>query len=187
MIVWIGFIWLRTGASGRLLWTWLWAFAFHMTSWVTVSFSRTKKIQPNSDTGESKTINGNYARFEVFTAIKIEVMVFWVLMPCSVVVGYQRFGAPCCLHLHCITTRYRNSEHNLKMEMLVVVMTENGTPQDSSSNNAADTYSGRTGFEYRPGHRLLVSLSRIPGYSFEISRPLPSQSFPLHRIYSLLI
>jgi hypothetical protein len=25
--------------------------------------------------------------------------VFWIMTPCSVVVGYQRFGGPCCLHL----------------------------------------------------------------------------------------
>jgi len=24
---------------------------------------------------------------------------YWVVMPCSVVVGYQRFRGPCCLHL----------------------------------------------------------------------------------------
>jgi hypothetical protein len=30
--------------------------------------------------------------FEAFTAVKIQVMVFWVVTPCSVVVGYQRFG-----------------------------------------------------------------------------------------------
>jgi hypothetical protein len=24
---------------------------------------------------------------------------FWVVMPCNVVVGYQRLGGPCCLHL----------------------------------------------------------------------------------------
>jgi len=39
------------------------------------------------------------ARFEVFTAVKIEVQVFRVVMPCSVVVGYQHFGGPCCFHL----------------------------------------------------------------------------------------
>jgi hypothetical protein len=32
-------------------------------------------------------------------AVKIQVEVFWVVMPCSVVAGYQRFGGPCCLHL----------------------------------------------------------------------------------------
>jgi hypothetical protein len=34
----------------------------------------------------------------VFTAVKIQVA-FWVVTPCSVVVGYQRFGGPYCLHL----------------------------------------------------------------------------------------
>jgi len=28
------------------------------------------------------------------------VEVFWVVTPYRVVVGYQRFGGPCCLHLH---------------------------------------------------------------------------------------
>jgi len=35
----------------------------------------------------------------VFIAVKIRVEIFWVVAPCSVVVGYQRFGHPCCLHL----------------------------------------------------------------------------------------
>jgi hypothetical protein len=34
-----------------------------------------------------------------FTAVKILVEVFWVMTPCSVVVRYQRFGGPCCVHL----------------------------------------------------------------------------------------
>jgi len=28
-----------------------------------------------------------------------QVEIFWVIRPCSVVVGYQRFRGPCCLHL----------------------------------------------------------------------------------------
>jgi len=40
------------------------------------------------------------ARFEVFTTVKIQFVVFWLIAPCSVVVGYQSFGGPCCLHLH---------------------------------------------------------------------------------------
>jgi hypothetical protein len=39
-------------------------------------------------------------RFEVFTAVKIHVKVFWVVTPRSVAVGYQRFAGFCCLHLH---------------------------------------------------------------------------------------
>jgi len=33
-----------------------------------------------------------HARFQVVTALKIQVEVFWVVTPYSVVVGYQRFG-----------------------------------------------------------------------------------------------
>jgi hypothetical protein len=32
--------------------------------------------------------------------VKIQVKVFWVVMPCNVMVGYQCSGGPCCLHLH---------------------------------------------------------------------------------------
>jgi hypothetical protein len=35
-----------------------------------------------------------FVRFEVFTAVKIQVEVFWVMKPFSVVVAYQRFGEP---------------------------------------------------------------------------------------------
>jgi hypothetical protein len=31
--------------------------------------------------------------------VKIQVEVFWVVTPCSVVVGYQCFGEPFCLHV----------------------------------------------------------------------------------------
>jgi len=39
------------------------------------------------------------AKFEIFTA-KIQVQVLWVVTPCSIVVGYQRFGGYCCFRLH---------------------------------------------------------------------------------------
>jgi hypothetical protein len=47
-------------------------------------------------------------RFEAFTTVKIQVDVFYVVTPWSVVVGYRRFGGPCCLHftlLHWIMWR----------------------------------------------------------------------------------
>jgi hypothetical protein len=40
-----------------------------------------------------------YVSFEAFTAVMFQVEVYWVVTPCSVVAGYQRFGGPCCLHL----------------------------------------------------------------------------------------
>jgi len=30
----------------------------------------------------------------------LQVEVFWVVTPCNVMTGYQRFRDPCCLHLH---------------------------------------------------------------------------------------
>jgi hypothetical protein len=41
----------------------------------------------------------HYMRFDVFTAVKIQVNVFWVVTPYSDVVEHQCFGGPCCLHL----------------------------------------------------------------------------------------
>jgi len=37
--------------------------------------------------------------FEAFTAVMFQVEVFWVVTPCNVVVGYQRFRGPCCFCL----------------------------------------------------------------------------------------
>jgi hypothetical protein len=39
------------------------------------------------------------ARFEAFMAVKIRVEFFCIVTLCSVVVGYQRFRGPGCLHL----------------------------------------------------------------------------------------
>jgi hypothetical protein len=39
------------------------------------------------------------ASFKGFTVVMIKVEVFWVVTPCSIVVGYRRFGGPCCFHL----------------------------------------------------------------------------------------
>jgi len=42
--------------------------------------------------------------FKTFTAVVVQVEVLWVVTPCSVVIGYQRFRGPCYLHLHWIVT-----------------------------------------------------------------------------------
>jgi hypothetical protein len=34
-------------------------------------------------------------RFQLFTTMKIQVVVLWVVKPCSDVVRYRRFGGPC--------------------------------------------------------------------------------------------
>jgi hypothetical protein len=38
-------------------------------------------------------------RFEVLTAVKKSMLVFWVVTPCGIVVKYQRFGGTYCPHL----------------------------------------------------------------------------------------
>jgi len=38
-------------------------------------------------------------RVMVFMVTKIQVAVFWVVTMCSVVLEYQHFKGPCCLHL----------------------------------------------------------------------------------------
>jgi hypothetical protein len=77
----------------------------------------------------------NRARYDVFTAVKIEVEFFWLVTLCNVVLGYQRFGGPCCLHLqgeevawtsemlvsYHITTRHYNPEElDLKANQICV-------------------------------------------------------------------
>jgi hypothetical protein len=42
-------------------------------------------------------------------AVKIQVEVFWVVTPCNVAVGYQRFEGPCCLHLQGEVKRWYRS------------------------------------------------------------------------------
>jgi len=46
--------------------------------------------------------------------MKIQVEVFWIVTPCTLVVGYQRFGDPCCLHFHGEARTYETlvSYHN---------------------------------------------------------------------------
>jgi hypothetical protein len=34
------------------------------------------------------------------SSFDVQIMVLWVVTSCSDVVGYQRFGVPCCLHLY---------------------------------------------------------------------------------------
>jgi len=36
--------------------------------------------------------------YEALTVVLFQVEVFWVVTPCSVVVGYQCFRGPCHLH-----------------------------------------------------------------------------------------
>jgi hypothetical protein len=64
-------------------------------------------VSEKQERGRSVLTGGSDSgtRFEIFSVMKIQVVVFCFLMPCSDVVGYQRFGGSCCLHLHFILSR----------------------------------------------------------------------------------
>jgi hypothetical protein len=70
--------------------------------------------------------------FEAFTEVKIQVQVFWVVTSFSVVVGYQRFGAPCCLHLHYATRHHNPKNLDLVNARLVGSFVERENLKDRS-------------------------------------------------------
>jgi len=62
-------------------------------------------------------------RFEVFTAVKIQVEFFWVVTLCSDAVGYQRFGSHCTLKMDAakssetlVSYRVTTQRHNPELE-----------------------------------------------------------------------
>jgi len=61
-------------------------------------YERMLHVTPRTSSGNSNNQPYSVARFEVFMAVKIQVEVVWVVTPCSVMVGYRRFGGPWCLH-----------------------------------------------------------------------------------------
>jgi hypothetical protein len=47
---------------------------------------------------KTNTDKENKIRFQFPTVLKDQIVVFWLIMPCSPVDGYQPFKAICCLH-----------------------------------------------------------------------------------------
>jgi hypothetical protein len=76
-----------------------------------------------------------YAVLEIFMAMKVQVVVFWVLASCRGEVRYQRFRGPCCLYFqgdmkmaatrsskilvsyHITTWCQKPEDHNLKCSL----------------------------------------------------------------------
>jgi len=92
---------------------------FPNKSWDFEAFSRQ---QANSKQRQYKT--------EHFMAMQIHVAVVWIMKPWSDVVGYRRFGGPCCLHIphHDMVWQPRGSRHGRQYSC-------NRTQQNRRENN----------------------------------------------------
>jgi hypothetical protein len=72
-------------------------------------------------------------RFEVVTAEKTQIVDFWVLARCSVVVRYQSFGVPCCLHLQNSTLKMEAAHYTVlqpripRVQRLCLIATNSST------------------------------------------------------------
>jgi hypothetical protein len=71
--------------------------------------------------------------FVVFTAVRIHVEVFWVVTTCNVLVGYRRFGWPCCYHLH--TSPWRRTQHGPLKRWYPIKTLHGFTTQKTSTRN----------------------------------------------------
>jgi len=76
----------------------------------------------NTRTFQPRDIN-QIARFEVSTALKIQVVVLLVMTSCSIVVGYQCFGGPCLLHLqtHYKASKFKRPRHEFQIASNLLV------------------------------------------------------------------
>jgi hypothetical protein len=77
---------------------------------------------------EFDTAVATAAKFEAFTAVKIQVDVFWVVTSCSDVVGYQCFGTLCCL---CLQGEVKmEAEWSSEMVASYHIITRRHNPED---------------------------------------------------------
>jgi len=91
----------------------------------------------NSLSQKNKNENSAFVRYEVFTVMNTQAMVFWVLMPYNDL-RYQHFRGPCCLHevawfpetlisCHIITQHQNSEDYNLKQWYFIHIFSCSGT------------------------------------------------------------
>jgi hypothetical protein len=59
-----------------------------------------EKVQPGKKYKHYGNTKGQQkeVRFEVLTAMKVSMLVFWVVSPCGLIGRYQSFGGTYCIH-----------------------------------------------------------------------------------------
>jgi hypothetical protein len=57
------------------------------------------RLEPLACISHPHTTLKSQVRFEVITELQMSVLVFWVVTPCTLVAGYQRFGLTYCFQL----------------------------------------------------------------------------------------
>jgi hypothetical protein len=58
-----------------------------------------------------------YVRLGIFIAMEIDIVVSWVMVSCSDVVGYKCFGGPCCFHLQHGSPKHWCAEDGSSMDL----------------------------------------------------------------------
>jgi hypothetical protein len=92
-----------------------------------------RKIQERHDMGYDALffVPGKWR--DVFTAMKIYVMVFWVVINCNDVVWYRRFGGSYCLNLHTVLQPKKKKETTIYFRNSLLAL--------SLSESKLETYS----------------------------------------------
>jgi hypothetical protein len=93
----VRFSFLRIGHTSQTYAVRFWSFTL-----VTCTISPQKDNRLALRRSCSSVTGGGTARLQSSAAVKIQVDFLWVVVTCSVVVGYKRFGGPCCFHLQVV-------------------------------------------------------------------------------------
>jgi hypothetical protein len=118
-----------------------------------------------------------------FTAVMRQVEVFWAVTSCSVVVGYHRFGGPCCLHLQVRyhnTTPRRNPEE-LDQKLWTFTFVANDVQCASWTRRSSHTRSILQFLPHPTENICSLGLNCLPGSSLTYCRFLVSTSLVLRR------
>jgi hypothetical protein len=78
--------------------------------------------------------------FDIFTVVKMWIVVIWVVTPCDLVGGYERFGGTYCFHLQGGSGGYTFRAIALMMEAGRTSETSADFYQTTRHNNPEDSH-----------------------------------------------